>query len=239
MASSIPPSRGIQRAITKPVITFDAGQTLVELDLDFLARRLSERGVVVGRDALGAAAPAAWARYDQLVAAGQGHPWQALMHELLTGAQVPDPAPHVAWLWSQQPTANLWRKPIPEMIDLARELADRGAIVGVLSNSEGRLAELFEEIGIARAFVAIVDSGRVGIEKPDPRIFAHTLEVLGSPGPGIHIGDSWAADIVGARGVGWRAIWFGPKTHAVDDDGVAVARDAAEARAALVKFGVL
>jgi putative hydrolase of the HAD superfamily len=188
---------------------------------------------------LGAAAPAAWAVYDQLVTRGQGHPWQALMRQLLEGAQIPDPEPHVAWLWSQQPTANLWRKPIPDMLDLARELADRGAIVGVLSNSEGRLAELFEEIGIAGAFVAIVDSGRVGIEKPDPRIFTHTLEVLGASGPGIHIGDSWAADIVGARGVGWRAIWFGPKTHAVDDDGVAVARDAAEARAAFVRFGVL
>jgi putative hydrolase of the HAD superfamily len=125
------------------------------------------------------------------------------------------------------------------MLDLARELADRGAIVGVLSNSEGRLAELFEEIGIARAFVAIVDSGRVGIEKPDPRIFTHALAALGASGPGIHVGDSWAADIVGARGAGWRAIWFGPKTHAVDDDGVAVARDAAEVRAALVRFGVL
>jgi FMN phosphatase YigB (HAD superfamily) len=195
--------------------------------------------VAVGTDALAAAAPAAWALYDQLVTKGEGHPWQALMRQLLVGARVADPEPHVAWLWSQQPTANLWRKPIPEMLDLANELAGRGAIVGVLSNSEGRLAELFEEIGIARAFAAIVDSGRVGIEKPDPRIFTHTLQVLGAPGPGIHIGDSWAADIVGARGVGWRAIWFGPKTHAVDDPGVAVARDAAEARAALVKFGVL
>src|SRR5688572_12666354 len=64
---------GYNEAITtkpenKPVITFDAGQTLVELDLDFLARRLDERGVVVEPAALGAAAPAAWAKYDELVA---------------------------------------------------------------------------------------------------------------------------------------------------------------------------
>ena len=161
------------------------------------------------------------------------------MRALLEGARVPDPEPHVAWLWEQQPRANLWRKPIPAMLDLAKELAANGAIVGVLSNSEGRLAELFEEIGIASAFAAIVDSGRVGIEKPDPRIFAHTLEALGARGPGIHIGDSWAADIVGARGVGWRAIWFGPKTSPVDDAGVAVARDASEVRAALTRWGVL
>lgn len=161
------------------------------------------------------------------------------MQALLEGARVSDPAPHVAWLWAEQPRANLWRKPIPAMLDLARELAGRGAIVAVLSNSEGRLAELFEEVGIAKPFAAIVDSGRVGMEKPDPRIFAHTLATLGAHAPGIHIGDSWAADIVGARGAGWRAIWFGPKAVPVDDAGVAAARDASEVRAALVRWGVL
>ncbi|MDQ3334884.1 MAG: HAD-IA family hydrolase [Myxococcota bacterium] len=161
------------------------------------------------------------------------------MQHLLEGAGVADPAPHVAWLWAQQPAKNLWRRQLPEMLDLVRELATTGAIVAVLSNSEGRLAELFEEIGIASAFAAIIDSGRVGIEKPDPRIFAHTLGVLGASGPGIHIGDSWAADIVGARAAGWRAIWFGPGVHDVEGDDVVAARDAAEARAAFVRFGVL
>jgi putative hydrolase of the HAD superfamily len=125
------------------------------------------------------------------------------------------------------------------MVDLARELVGHGAIVAVLSNSEGKLAELLADIGIADLFATIVDSGKVGIEKPDPRIFAHTLAAVGAPGPAIHIGDSWAADIVGARGVGWRAIWFGPKTSVVDDPQVASARDAPSARAALKRWGVL
>ena len=231
---------GYKRPITtKPVITFDAGQTLVELDLDFLAFRLGQRGVTVETAALAAAAPAAWAYYDRRIVEGVGHPWQDLMQALLGGARVPDPAPLAAWLWAEQPRVNLFRRPIPAMVDLARELAASGAIVGVLSNSEGRLAELLEEIGIAQPFQAIVDAGRVGIEKPDPRIFEHTLAQLGAPGPGIHIGDSWAADIVGARGAGWRAIWYGPKTHPVDDAEIAVARDAGEVRAALVRWGVL
>jgi HAD superfamily hydrolase (TIGR01509 family) len=167
------------------------------------------------------------------------------MQRLLEGADVPTPMPLVDWLWEEQPRSNLWRKPIPDMLELAQDLANRGAVVGVLSNSEGRLAELFEEIGIAKYFAAIVDSGRVGMEKPDRRIFEHTLEVLGVPGArAIHIGDSWAADIVGARGAGWRAIWFGPKASPVnlselDVAEVAIARDAAEARAAFERFGVL
>ncbi len=103
------------RIISPPVVTFDAGQTLVELDLDVLARRLGERGRDVPARALEAAAPAGWARYDALVKAGAGHPWKALMTTLLEGAGLGEDVPAlVDWLWSEQPRQNLWRKPIPD-----------------------------------------------------------------------------------------------------------------------------
>lgn len=223
-----------------PIITFDAGQTLIELDLDFLAQRLGERGVKVAPGALREAAPAAWRRYDELTAAGEGHPWRALMASLIGGAGVDDPEGLAEWLWAEQPQTNLFRKPIADMVALARELAARGARLAVLSNSEGRLAELLTEIGIADPFAVIVDSGKLGIDKPDPRIFAYTLEALGARGElPIHIGDSWAADIQGALDVGWRAIWYGRGAHPVDDPRVACANDPAAARAALVRWGVL
>lgn len=221
------------------VVTFDAGQTLIDLDLDFLARRLAERGVAVEVPALAAAAPAAWRRYDELVDPAGGHPWRELMSTLLRGAgvaDVADVAQVVDWLWDEQPRANLWRAQIPGMVALARELAARGVRVAVLSNSEGRLAELLAEIGIADTFAAVIDSGRIGIEKPDRRIFDHALAVLGASRPGIHIGDSWPADIAGALGAGWRAIWFGRRATAVADPRVAVARDAAEVRAVLAAW---
>jgi putative hydrolase of the HAD superfamily len=211
---------------------------VIDLDLAFLARRLAERGVAVEIAALEAAMPAAWQRYDTLVDPAGGHPWHALMAMLLGGAGIAADRidPLVDWLWGEQPRANLWRAPIPDMVGLARELAGRGVRVAVLSNSEGRLAELLAEIGIADAFAAIVDSGRVGIEKPDRRIFDHTLAVLGATRPGIHIGDSWPADIAGALGAGWRAIWFGRRATAVDDPRVAVAHDAANVRAILARW---
>jgi HAD superfamily hydrolase (TIGR01509 family) len=225
---------------TTPVITFDAGQTLVELDLDFLARRLSERGQDVAAGALEAAAPAAWRRYDELVVAGAGHPWRALMTSLLEGAGAREVEPTVEWLWGEQPRVNLWRRPITQMVDLARELAAQGAKVAVLSNSEGRLSELLHEISIADPFAVIVDSGRLGFEKPDRRIFEHTLAALGiADADPVHIGDSWAADIVGARNVGWRSIWYGRGVTPSDDSRVASARDPEAVRAALVAFGVL
>jgi putative hydrolase of the HAD superfamily len=224
------------------VVTFDAGQTLVELDLDFLARRLGERGVRVAADDLARSAPAAWRLYDELTAAGHGHPWKALMACLLEGAGVADVRPHVDWLWDEQPRANLWRRPIVPMVELARELGARGVTVAVLSNSEGGLADLFVEIGLAPVFATIVDSGRVGIEKPDPRIFAHTLELVGGrASEAVHIGDSWSADVVGATGAGWRAIYYPSRAAAppaFDDPRIRVARDAAEVRAALTAFGI-
>ncbi len=230
----------LQRGIRQPVITFDAGQTIIDLDLAFLATRLAERDVDIGVEALTAAAPAAWERYDERVAAGLGHPWREFMQALLAGAGVPRPEPLVEWLFHEQLRKNLWRRPIPEMMALVRELAGRGAQLAVLSNSEGALAELLGEIDVAAPFRAIIDSGRLAFAKPDPRIFTHTLAALGDPeGTPIHIGDVYSADIVGARGVGWRAIWFGRSARPVDDPDVAVAHDAAGVRAALVRWGAL
>ncbi|HEY3802514.1 MAG TPA: HAD family hydrolase [Kofleriaceae bacterium] len=220
------------------VVTFDAGQTLIELDLDFLAKRVAMCDVVVDPDALRSAEAAAWRHYDTLVARGElDHPalWRALMqYELSAAGASGDLAAAASWLYEQQPVANVFRRPIPGMVELARELAGQGVRMAVVSNSEGALAELLAEIGIADAFEVIVDSGRLGIAKPDPRIFEHVLAELGvRDGDRVHVGDSWSADVQGALAAGWRAVWFGRTARPVDDPRVASARDAAELRVAL------
>jgi len=136
--------------------------------------------------------------------------------------------------------ANLWRKPIPAMVDVVRDLRARGVALAALSNSEGHLAELLVEIGLAPLFDAIIDSGRVGIAKPDPRIFTLTLEALGvTPTVIVHVGDSWAADVEGALAAGWNAIWYRSRpSKGTGDPRVPIATNAAETRAALSSFGV-
>lgn len=240
-------------------VTFDAGQTLIQLDTAMLVRRCAERGVTVTAEALAAAQPAAWRRYDAVMVGG-GHetPWQVFMATLLTGAGVaPDDAAGLArWLWDEQPRANLWRRPIPGMFELAAELAAAGVPVAILSNSEGKLAELIDEIGWAAPFTAVIDSGKLGVAKPEPAIFAHAAAALGvAPGEVVHIGDSYNADIAGGRAAGMRTIWFrhaadegidtarvpgsGAGAAAVDDDpGIAIAVDAAGVRAALAAWGL-
>ncbi len=232
-------------------VTFDAGQTLLQLDVAMLAARLAERSVAVTAAALERAQPAAWVAYDRGVADPAAAPcpsWQVFMRALIAGAAPDLPAEVVAeqaaWLFEQQPTRNLWRRRMPGMIELVDELVAAGVPVAVVSNSEGRLAELLAEIGLGDRFVAIADSGKLGIEKPDRRIFDWAAARLAvAPTAIIHVGDSWAADVVGARGVGARAIWFGPGTTAAagasDDRAIVSAVDAAGVRAALVAWGVL
>ncbi len=183
-----------------------------------LARRLGERGAVVTAAALDAALPRAWRAYDAAVQTGvSGHPWKLLVHTLLEGAGLGAAGPldaHVDWLWDQQPAQNLWRRALPGMIELVDELRAAGVPVGVVSNSEGKLAELVEEMGWSGRFVCIADSGHLGIEKPGRAIFAWAAERLGVPLERIvHVGDSHAADVAGALAAGMHAVWFGP--HAV------------------------
>jgi FMN hydrolase / 5-amino-6-(5-phospho-D-ribitylamino)uracil phosphatase len=62
---------------------------------------------------------------------------------------------------------------------------------------------------------AVVVSQRVGTIKPHPAIFAAALEALGGPAADrvLHVGDDWAADVVGAKRAGWRAAYLDARPH--------------------------
>jgi putative hydrolase of the HAD superfamily len=113
-----------------------------------------------------------------------------------------------------------------------------------VSNSEGRLAELLDTLGWSRYFGVVADSGRLGFEKPDRRIFEWTAERLGVETANlIHVGDAWAADIEGALAVGARAVWITRDVNQANatraHDGRVVACETAEQiRSALRAWGV-
>ena len=82
-------------------------------------------------------------------------------------------------LWAEHRRFNLWRKVPDGLIAAVAELRARGVPVVVVSNSEGQLQTLFDNLGHGRAFDPVVDSHHVGVEKPDPRIFAPVLARFG------------------------------------------------------------
>jgi HAD superfamily hydrolase (TIGR01509 family) len=87
------------------------------------------------------------------------------------------------------------------------------ARIGVISNN--LLAETRDKLvfcDLLPLVDALVVSGDEGIAKPDPRIFHTALERLGvTAADAVMVGDSWAADIVGAARAGIHPVWFNPR----------------------------
>lgn len=222
---------------------FDFGQTLAELDFDFLQRRLQERGAAFDPRAAAAKSPRAWEIYGAKKSEGHAAAWQGMIEAQLTGGGVPaERAIELgAWLWDEQPKRNLWRKPIAGMIELVRELKRARVPIAIISNSEGYLAELIDELGWTSAFDVVVDSGRVGIDKPDPRIFAHACAALGVEAEQLlHVGDAWQADVQGALSAAASAVWFDPAHGARSlPPRVYGAGNAAQLREVLARLGFL
>jgi putative hydrolase of the HAD superfamily len=89
------------------------------------------------------------------------------------------------------------------------ELKRRGLKVGLISNWDARLRPLLRELQLDRYFDSIVISAEVGAQKPAPEIFRAAAAQLGVPAETIlHVGDSQAEDVAGARAAGWQALWL-------------------------------
>jgi 5'-nucleotidase len=100
------------------------------------------------------------------------------------------------------------------------------ARVGIVSNN--LLEEQREKLrvcGLDGFIDALVVSEEAGTAKPDATIFALALERLGcTAGEAVMVGDSWPADIEGARASGIRAIWFNPRHEPVPDGDAGVSQ---------------
>lgn len=81
--------------------------------------------------------------------------------------------------------------------------------LGVISNFYGNVGALCEEAGLADSLDVILDSGRVGVRKPDPEIFLTALVELGlPPWEVVFVGDSYERDMIPSRDLGMGTIWL-------------------------------
>jgi len=146
------------------------------------------------------------ARLRGLAGPPEGAPWDDG-----AAAELSDPG-EVAWTVGVYSRAFVDALPAADGAgDLIARLA-HSRKVAVLSNwpLAATIDRYCDAAGWTPHLTAIVVSQRVGTIKPHPAIFAAAREALGAPLPEriLHVGDDWAADVVGAKRAGWRAAWL-------------------------------
>ena len=204
--------------MTKPIETllFDFGGTL---DADGVAWKerfhalYRAEGLGIAADAF---APAFYAADDPLVGGlppttGLSETVNALAANLEAELAINEPANEdrgrrVASRFLSDTTAAFARnRPVLEALKKRYQL-------GVVSNFYGNLEAVCHSAGLASLFAVVVDSHRVGAEKPDPAIFRAALEPLrAAPETTVFVGDSLRRDREGARRMGMRFIWVAPQ----------------------------
>ncbi len=196
-------------------VLLDAGGTLIHPDHPWLQARVAEEGIAVDEDAYRRARSKADITVRQILRSDDPGTDDSRVFAwfvtLLTEIGVaPDRLEAVgADIRARHAEGTLWTHTVPGTLDMLRELKAAGLRLAVISNADGRVAQYLAHAGLADEFEFIIDSGTVGIEKPDRRIFDMALERLGlAADEVVYVGDSWEIDVVGATAAGIHPIYL-------------------------------
>jgi putative hydrolase of the HAD superfamily len=100
-------------------------------------------------------------------------------------------------------------QPLPASVALLRRLRGAGRATYFLSNMPEPVATQVElRHQFVREFDDGVFSGRVGLAKPDPAIFALAAERFGAPPAELLLLDDHEPNVIAARSLGWNALHF-------------------------------
>jgi len=149
--------------------------------------------------------------------------WRLYLEAYITEAGVGDDDPSIreevhTHLDSEFAVGDLWGRVVPGSVDGLRALVATGVRVGVISNADGTVAQRLAQQEILQVgpgagvdVECVIDSGVVGVSKPDPRILHMALEAMGvEAGDAWYVGDMPAIDVVGARNAGLWPIVMDP-----------------------------
>ena len=185
-------------------VLLDAGGVLLDLDYRYLRRLCRAHGTQTTEEDLSRHEAVARVDVHKAVTSGGrvSDMWRDYFHFILGHVGVPvDNQPEIIdSLWEAHQRFGLWTVAIADAVETVDELKKAGYRIGVVSNAEGRVAEDLDGAGYRGMFETVVDSHRVGVEKPDPKIFRIALERMGvGPENAIYVGDVPAVDVAGAR----------------------------------------
>jgi HAD superfamily hydrolase (TIGR01509 family) len=218
-------------------ITFDFGNTLVPVGRAALGRVVEVTADAVTERIAGidrAAFLAAWAeererqfreevpqfrevdlaeRLVRIFARLRGMPPPATDErwDQVAAARLADPD-EVAWAVEAYSRAFIEALPATPGVGAMLDRLAQERTLAILSNWP--LAATIDRYAEANGWLpflrAIIVSQRVGTIKPHPTIFAAARRELGDIEPAaiLHVGDDWAADVVGASAAGWRTAWL-------------------------------
>lgn len=207
-------------------IFFDAAGTLFTVNGsvgDIYARIAHEHGKEVAvsdletgfRRCFAAAPPMAFpgAKPEQLLTL-EKHWWRTLVQEAFAPLG-PFPAfdSYFEALFAFFARAEAW-KLYPETHSTLVALHSQGFRLGVISNFDSRLFSILDGFDIAQFFDPVVISTRVGAAKPDQGIFSLALtQAQVEAQEALHVGDSYEADIIGARTAGLTPVLIDRRAH--------------------------
>ena len=202
-------------------VIFDAGNTLIRMNYPAIAQHLRSRGRAVNEADVEDAELRARVRLDPHLAArgstesASTHGWY--LGYLLEGLGISDGAEVEAiarWRRGYNLPAGLWTLPDPEAAPALRRVKAAGLVTGVICNSNGSARGILEAAALAGDLDFVIDSGVVGVEKPDPRIFRLGLAEAGvGPGEAVYVGDLYSVDVVGARSAGMDGVLLDPRGY--------------------------
>jgi putative hydrolase of the HAD superfamily len=186
-------------------VLFDYGGVIGHLDQDEAGRLEQKYGLPLG--ALFSALYEIPQWRELSLGRGSEREWlKAVLARLYELAGRPIPGIRREW-------PKIWRGLNEDVVSLARRLRSRYK-VGLLSNATKDLEEmLLEHHGIADLFDVIINSARVGLAKPDVRIFHLAAERLGVPASACVFTDDLAHNVEGALAAGMRAFQFQDAAH--------------------------
>jgi FMN phosphatase YigB (HAD superfamily) len=223
-------------------VLLDVGGVFLLPDRTRVAGALARAECVVDPDRIDAAHYPAAARFttDLDVEGDWAGAWKRYLETYVDACEVPDDRREEAHrhLDSEFADAALWSQPVEGVKEAFEALAATGVKLGIVSNADGligaRLAErelLQVGPGPGVEVECVIDSGNVGVMKPDPRIFHLALEAMGvDAADAWYVGDMPGFDVVGARAAGLRAFVLtpAPERHDGDYDLVGSLHDLAE-----------